>query len=82
MTYTRRIQPRAEYRVRLECGCVVWLRSEPITAIAKFGCQTGMGHGYRLRWTEVWHVDKPDDKTFNSASGVSGEKKETDEAES
>ncbi len=78
MTYwKKRLQPRAEYRVRLECGCVVWLRSAPVTPVVKLSCTFGVGHGYRLGWTEFWHVDKPDVKTPNEALGADGEKKET-----
>lgn len=37
-------------RVQLECGCGILLRDTPFRDSAKFGCSSGKGHGYNLRW--------------------------------
>lgn len=42
---------RAKLRVKLTCGCTVRARSFPWPR-QFFGCDSGLGHGYRLHWTE------------------------------
>lgn len=37
--------------VRLECGCLVRLRDAPWETKLLM-CTSGLGHGYRQRWTE------------------------------
>jgi hypothetical protein len=38
-------------RIRLTCGCWTKSRNQPFRA-SKFGCDSGLRHGYSLRWTE------------------------------
>lgn len=58
---------QALYRARLECGHVVWLRNRPMTPVVRFGCNAGLGCGYRLHWTECWTTDRPDVVEANPA---------------
>lgn len=63
----RNSNPKAEFRVRLECGHTSWLRSPPMGDKVKFGCNAGLGCGYRLWWVEAWSVTDPSRKEINYA---------------
>lgn len=47
----RKFRRRAPIVVKLTCGCPVHARCSPWPQQV-FGCDSGVGHGYRLRWTE------------------------------
>lgn len=42
---------KREFRVTLECGCVIVLRNSPINDHIRYPCPSNMGHGYTLRWS-------------------------------
>lgn len=37
--------------VWLTCGCAIKRKDRPINYHATYPCQSGLGHGYQLRWT-------------------------------
>lgn len=50
---------KAPYLIRLVCGCLIRSRMHPITEHVKYGCTSGLGHGYALSWTK-WDFEGSD----------------------
>lgn len=51
--------PGRIFRITLTCGCTLSLRNPPMTKQVRYGCPSGVGHGYSLAWT-AWHrLDRP-----------------------
>lgn len=48
-----------DYRVTLTCGCTIRVRNQPLHAGVRYGCASGLGHGYALAWTAWERTDQP-----------------------